>query len=198
MWHFCPSQPYGPINGRRIPGKKHVDFIVSYGRSRWAAIEVKNTREWLYPSHSNVRELLAKALSIDAVPVLIGRRIPFVTFRVLSPCGLVIHQTYNQLYPGAESALAAKARDKTLLGYHDIRLGNNPDQRLQKFVHENLPRILPDARDRFQEFRDLLMPYASGEKSYAEFAARVRRRQQGTNEDSDKQDRDEDGIEEDF
>jgi hypothetical protein len=186
------------INGRRMPGKKRVDFVISYGPARWAAIEVKNTREWLYPSHSDVRDLLAKALAVDAVPVLIGRRIPFVTFRVLSPCGLVIHQTYNQRYPASEITLAAKAKAKTLLGYHDIRLGNEPDVRLLKFVHDNLPRVLPAARDRFEAFRDLLTQYASGDKSYAEFAARVRRRQQGTNEDSDKPAIDELDIEDDI
>lgn len=183
------------INGKSLPGKKRVDFVLSYAHSRWAVIEVKNTREWFYPGRDEVRFLLLKALSVDAVPVLIARRIPFVTFRVLSPCGLVIHHTYNQLYPASEAALAQKSRDKTLLGYHDIRLGNNPDARLQKFIHNNLPRVLPAARDRYDAYRDLLTKYASGEQSYAEFAARVRRRQQGTNEDSDEPDIDDLDIE---
>jgi hypothetical protein len=30
--------------------------------------------------------------------------------------------------------LAAKVRDKMLLGYHDVRLGNQPDARLVKFT----------------------------------------------------------------
>ncbi len=167
------------INGRRLPGKKRVDFVLSYDHSRWAVVEVKNTRQWLYPGDSDVRELLGKALAVDAVPVLVGRRIPFVTFRVLSPCGLVIHQTYNQRYPQSEATLAAQARDKTLLGYHDIRLGNDPDNRLLKFVHVICLGVLPSARHRFDRFRDLLSPYASGTKHYVEFSARVRRRERG-------------------
>jgi hypothetical protein len=119
------------------------------------------------------------------VPVLIARRIPFVTFRLLSPCGLIIHQTYNQLYPSSESALVAKLREKTLLGYHDIRLGNEPDARLKKFLSTNLPQVLPDARLRFEQYRDLLNSYAIGDMPYEEFAARVRRRQQGVDENSD-------------
>lgn len=186
------------INGRSFPQKKRVDFVVAYDAARWAVLEVKNTREWLYPSHSDVRELLAKALAVDAVPVLIGRRIPFVTFRVLSPCGLVIHQTYNQRYPNADANIAAQARDKNLLGYHDIRLGNDPDDRLIKFIHVNLPKVLSDARLKFESFRDLLEKYTSSEYSYAEFAARVRRRERGINEDSDGPYPEDVDIEEDF
>jgi hypothetical protein len=66
--------------------------------------------------------------------VLIARRIPFVTFTVLGKFGLIIHQTYNQLLPASEAALAVKVRDKMLLGYHDVRTTNQPDTRLLKFI----------------------------------------------------------------
>ena len=148
-------------------------------------VEVKNKREWMYPNNKDIRELLAKALTVDAVPVLIARRVPFVTFRLLSPCGLIVHQTYNQLYPSSEHELAARLREKTMLGYHDIRLGNDPDSRLKKFIVTNLPQILPGARSRFEEYRDLLNSFASADMPYEEFAARVRRRQQGVDEDHD-------------
>jgi hypothetical protein len=182
---YTKEEPPSSINGRFLPGKKKLDFVATYGPARCAGIEVKNKREWMYPGTSDIRELLAKALAIDAVPVLIARRIPFVTFRVLSPCGLVIHQTYNQLFPVADTELVSRVRQKTLLGYHDVRVGNEPDARLLKFVTENLPAVLDDAAQRLATFRDLLLRYASGDIHYAEFAARVRRRQQGKNEDSD-------------
>lgn len=121
---------------------------------------------------------------------MIARRIPFVTFRLLSPCGLIIHQTYNQLFPLSETDLAAKLRDKTLLGYHDIRVGNEPDIRLKKFLITNLPKILAEARTRFEQNRDLLEAYARGNMPYKEFAARVRRRQQGVDEDHDSEEAD--------
>jgi hypothetical protein len=73
----------------------------------------------------------------------------------------------------------------TLLGYHDIRVGNDPDKRLLRFVHENLPKVLPGARQRFDEYKDLLFGYSAGAMGYAEFAARVRRRSQGLYEDAD-------------
>ena len=117
--------------------------------------------------------------------MLIARRIPFVTFKVLSICGVVFHQNYNQLLPEADRELAEKAKDKRLLGYHDIRVGNQPNDRLVKFVAINLPRILPQARDRFNEYKYLMGDFAGGTMSYEEFVARVRRRSQGVYEDGD-------------
>ena len=92
---------------------------------------------------------------------------------------------YNQRFAQADAELADNARHKDKLGYHDIRLGNVPDGRLMKFVRENLPRVLPEARQRFEENRDLLSAFASGGRDYEEFAARIRRRVGGTNEDHD-------------
>jgi hypothetical protein len=151
----------------------------------WAAIEAKNVREWLYPDREEITELLRKSVALDCVPVLIGRRIPFVTFKTLSSCGVVLHQTYNQLFPAADRELAEKAKNKRLLGYHDIRVGNQPDNRLQYFIGHNLPLILPAARAKFEIYKDLLQAFGCGAMHYHEFTARVRRRTQGTNEDHD-------------
>jgi hypothetical protein len=106
-----------------------------------------------------------------------------VTFAVLSKCGLIVHQTYNQLFPATDADTAAKVRDKTLLGYHDIKIGNMPDARLLKFVTVNLPAIAAEARQKFEDHQDLLEPYATGKMPYEEFAARVLRRDRGEDED---------------
>jgi hypothetical protein len=125
---YFKEEPPGSVSGLTIPGKKHLDFLLLFERDR-VGIEAKNIREWLYPQAPELKELLLKCCAIDAVPVLIARRIPFVTFRVLNACGVIVHQTYNQRFPESDVALAAKAKDKRLLGYHDIRLGNQPDAR---------------------------------------------------------------------
>ncbi|MGE0830305.1 MAG: hypothetical protein AB7O04_13270 [Hyphomonadaceae bacterium] len=51
-------------------------------------IEIKNVR---------------KCLVLDIVPVLLARRIPYVTFRLLSPLGVFFHQQYNHSSPPAKS-----------------------------------------------------------------------------------------------
>jgi hypothetical protein len=181
---YRKEEPPAALDGNSL-GDRRFDFVLATSIAGWVGVEVKNKREWMYPGNKDIRDLLAKALTVDAVPVLIARRIPFVTFRLLSPCGLIIHQTYNQLYPWSEMDLAAKLREKTLLGYHDIRVGNDPDERLKKFLVTNLPKILPAARSRFEGHRDLLEAYARGNMPYKEFAARIRRRQKGVDEDHD-------------
>lgn len=180
---YKKEEPPSNISGRSI-GAENLDFIARADRIT-CGIEIKNIREWLYPDRDEVRDAIRKCLTLDIVPVLVARRIPYVTFRLLSPLGVIVHQQYNQLLPASEAALAAQVRDKTLLGYHDVRTGNEPDARLQKFFVENLPKILGDARQRFDANKDLLERFATGDISYAEFAARVRRREAGTNEDHD-------------
>jgi len=183
------SQPYqkveppAHVSQRAIPGGKRFDFLLQHPTAGWTGVEVKNVREWLYPDRDEVKDMLAKACALDAVPVLIARRIPFVTFHLLYPCGLVIWQTYRQRYPAADQALAAQAADKRLLGYFDIRVGNEPDVHLQRFIQQNLPDVLPRARERFEAYKDLLGAYSTGTMSYPAFAARVRRRQSGVPED---------------
>jgi hypothetical protein len=89
-----------------------ADFVLASKDSGLVAVEVKNVREWLYPDRLEIRELLAKAVAINAVPVLIARRMPYVTFRLLNPCGVIVHQTYNQRFAQADQELADKARHK--------------------------------------------------------------------------------------
>ena len=148
------------------------------------AVEVKNVRPWIYPRDDGLMAFLVKCCELDAVPLLIARRIPFVTFKVFHTCGVLFHQTYNQRFPETARDAAALAARKDLLGYHDIRVGNEPDARLTTFM-TTLPRLIVPARAKFDEFKDLLCAFATKEMPYSEFAARVRRRAAGTSEDSD-------------
>ncbi len=166
-----------------MPSKTKLDFMVIGGGGVIGGIEVKNTRPWVYPDSDDVIDFLRKCCAVDVVPILIARRIHYSTFSVLSPCGVIVHQTFNQRYPRADEHLAQLARDKDLLGYHDIRVGNEPDARLVKFVHNNLPGLLQEFRERFDRFKDLLCAYGRGHMGYEEFARRSRRRLRGEPED---------------
>ena len=109
-------------------------------------IEVKNIREWIYVNRAEVTEMLGKCCALNAVPVLIARRIAYETFSALNACGVLIHQTYNQMYPKHDEGLADSVRQKHLLGYHDVRVGNEPDARLRKFLQVNLPDLWDEAK----------------------------------------------------
>jgi hypothetical protein len=182
---YSKIEPPSFLSGRHIPDNAKLDFLVHNSSGTYAGIEVKNKRQWMYPNRPEIRELLFKCCCLDVVPVLIARRIHYSTFTVLNPCGVIFHQTFNQLYPASEQPLADQVKDKNLLGYHDIRVGNNPDARLAKFLTAHLPSLLPRARQQYDDFKDLLCGYANGEHDYKSFAARVRRRSQNLPEDSD-------------
>jgi hypothetical protein len=185
---YSKEEPSRSLRGRTIGGDRRLDFLVRHPTAGWAGIEAKNIREWLYPDRKEIFDLLSKCVALDVVPVLIARRIHFSTFIVLNTCGAVIHQTYNQLLPTADAALAERAKHKQNLGYHDIRLSNLPDARLTSFIATHLPAALPAHRKQFEKYKDLVEGFVDGDMDYAEFAGRVRRRRLGLNEDHDWED----------
>jgi hypothetical protein len=182
---YKKEEPPQHIGVRSLRGNERLDYILRTADAGPLGIECKNVRHWMYPHVPEIKETLRKCIALDAVPVLIARRIPFVTFAVLSNCGFIIHQTYNQLFPLSDKNIGLQARDKSMLGYHDIRFGNQPDARLLKFITINLPKIASAARAKFNGHKDLLDPYSTGEMSYKEFSARVLRRSRGENEDGE-------------
>jgi hypothetical protein len=182
---YKKEEPPQHIGRRALSGNKNLDFLIRHPSAGYLGVECKNVRVWLYPRDSELKETLQKCLARDAVPVLIARRIPYVTFAVLSRCGVIMHQLYNQLLPNAAADMAAQAKQKNLLGYHDIRLGNEPDARLLKFIGVNLPKIADNAREKFDEYKDLLDGFVNGGMSYEEFVGRAARRDRGESEDFD-------------
>jgi hypothetical protein len=180
---YAKEEPPRLVSGRSLPGAMRLDFVIVDPVSGVGGIEVKNVREWIYPNREEISDLLRKCCCIHAVPILIARRIAYSTFSVLHTCGVLVHQTFNQLYPVADNDLAEQVRDKNLLGYHDVRVGNLPDTRLTTFLHRNLPELMLSARVRFRRYHDLLSDYGNGVIQYPEFAWRVRRRESGQPED---------------
>jgi hypothetical protein len=180
---YSKEEPQRHIGIRSLPGKTNLDFLLRTRDAGPLGIECKNVRHWMYPHVEELSETIAKCIALDAVPVFIARRIHYSTFALLSKCGFIFHQTYNQFFPSAYAELAAKARDKNTLGYHDIRTGNATDVRLHKFVTVNLLTVAADARAKFDAHKDLLEMYANFGMPYEEFAGRVLRRWRGENED---------------
>lgn len=158
------------ISGKYLPSNinKKLDFVIFDRQGDQAGIEVKNHREWYYPNHKDIRQMLLKCVALDLVPIFIARRIHYLTFELMHGLGGIIHETYNQFYPQSRADLAALAKDKKLLGYHDIHVGNEPDARLIKFMHTNLPNLLPEARQRFDAVKPLVAEYANENIEFTE------------------------------
>lgn len=187
---YSKTEPPSHIGNRSLGGNQCLDFLVRHPDAGYLGLECKNIREWLYPNRSEITETLSKALTLDCVPVIIARRIPFVTYKLMTACGIIVHQTYNQLMASADAEIANRVKHKDSLGYHDIRLGNDPDARLLKFIGVDMMNVAVEARRKFEIYKDLLESFSSGELSYPAFAARVRRRENGKNEDRDEEESD--------
>ena len=190
--HYRKEEPPSYIGDRAIPGERRLDFLYLHRTAGFAGVEAKNVREWIYPGADEIKELLVKCIALDCVPILMARRLPRATIEVLGECGVVLHQTLNQLYHVTDKGLADRVKRQDSLGFDDIRVGDEPDARLLSFIGTTLPELLPDARTRFDKCQDLLAAYADGEIHYREFAGRVRRRAAGKEEagwEDDDQDR---------
>ena len=161
------------FSGVAIEGGK-LDYILVHPLAGGMGIEIKNTREWVYPDKDIVTQLLRKCVQINVVPVLMARRIHYTTFTVLNACGAIIHQFYNQMYPSADAPLAEQVRNKLLLGYSDVRTGNEPDARLLRFFSSSLPSIAEESREKFDAHKSLIEDYVQGNLSYAKFVAQLR------------------------
>ncbi|MER9458175.1 hypothetical protein [Mesorhizobium sp. M0478] len=182
---YTKVEPPNHIGTLVLPGHRSLDFLVLHPDAGFLGIECKNVREWIYPNREEIRELLLKCTVLGCVPVFIARRIPFVTFKLLNAAGVLIHQTYNQLMPETATEIVSVVRHKDMLGYHDIRLGSKPDARLLKFITTDMMNVAAEAREKFELYKDLLAAFGSGEIPYYVFAAKVRRRSKGQNEDND-------------
>ena len=182
---YRKEEPPLRFSGQRMPGDQRFDFLAFHPTAGRIGIEAKNIREWIYPNRSEIKDLIRKAITSNSLPVLVARRLPYVTFRLLQTCGVMLFENFNQLYPAADATLATDVRGKHLLGYHDVRAGNAPNKNLSDFLAQTIVRRADEYRERFERYRDLLEQFADGDLYYAAFAARVRRREQGTPEDSD-------------
>ena len=180
------EEPPQIFSGRQLEGNKRFDFLVG-PNGIWGGIECKNIREWLYPDRKEVRLLIKKSLELNVPPILIGRRIPFVTRRLLQPTGMLLWETRHQFYPAEFDNIAAQMKDKKSLGFFDIRVTDHPTKQLSDFITRIIPEEISNAVERFNKYKDLLEAFATYEMTYKEFAARVRRRELGQNEDSDEE-----------
>jgi hypothetical protein len=127
-------------------------------------IECKNLREWIYPSNHHIKELILKSFSLDAVPLLIARRIHYTTLtNFLQPAGIIAHESFHQYYPSDHGELAARVRDKRSLGFSDVLATEEPHPRTTAFFLTTLPAIVDAMAERWFTNADALVAFAKEE-----------------------------------
>ena len=116
---YRKTQPPRHLGGRTT--RKEADFLQFGHDIGTLCIECKNYREWLYPHHKTIRELIIKADELGAVPVLTHRRIHYTTrTNFLESAGIIAHESYYHYFPADKEQLAEKVKHKRSLGFTDV------------------------------------------------------------------------------
>jgi hypothetical protein len=110
-------------------------------------IEVKNMRDWVYPTSPELYQLLDKAAQIqalrpgiDIVPVLICRRAHIITMRMAKELGFFIILTKRQyVSPTVQESSVVELRAE--LGLHDLVRHADADEKIVRALVRTLPKV---------------------------------------------------------
>jgi hypothetical protein len=179
MGHFDLSQPkdaHGRYRKSQPPKTlgerstiKEADFFQFGHAAGTLCIECKNLREWMYPDHPLIKELIIKASELGAIPVLIARRVHYTTrINLLEPAGIIAHESLFQYYPAHEVELARQVSDARSLGFTDVVATEEPHARTVKFFTRSLPAVVDYMAERWFQNEDALVAYAHNEINLAQ------------------------------
>lgn len=112
--------------------------------------EVKNVRQWLYPSAAEPYQLLGKAAHVqqarpdaEIVPVLVCRKAQATLFWMASQLGFLIIDMERQFIGAVEEDKYLEVRNE--LGFNDLVLGQGPSlrvrDRLRNTIRDRTPRF---------------------------------------------------------
>ncbi len=179
QWHFLIDDPkdkhgrYKKIQPPKSIGPfstmKEADFL-QFGHDEGAiCIECKNYREWIYPHSPLISELIVKAVELGCLPLMIARRIHYTTRENLfKPAGIMFHETLYQYYPLSHDEITANVKEKTLLGFSDVRATEEPDRRTVRFFNDYLPTITAFSAALWNSRKGALEAYARSQMTLTE------------------------------
>jgi len=165
-------QPPKTVSNRST--RKEADFL-QFGYAEGAlCIECKNYREWVYPHHGIIKELIIKADDLGLIQVLVTRRLHYTArTNLLEYAGIIAHEAYHQYYPADHAELADQVRHKRSLGFTDVRATEEPDKRTRRFFTEILPGIVPRMSALWNANREQLVRYANDEINLAQIYTEI-------------------------
>ena len=171
-----PKNSHGRFEQRKAPKELHgqitqlqPDFL-QYGHEAGPlCIECKNYREWLYPRKDYIKHHILRCHQLDALPVLIVRRIHYSTIsNFFLPAGIIAHESLFQYFPSDRIQFATAAKNKRSLGFTDILATEDAHARTIKFFTTDLPRIVTPMAEKWQRNRQALVAYAKEEINLAQ------------------------------
>jgi hypothetical protein len=97
---------------------------------------------------------------LDAVPVLVTRKLPYTSFVLFGKIGMVGYQTHFQFFHPVVEPELDRVKSVDGLGYKDIRCTLEPDANMITFFGKTLPGIAAKFKARFTAKKKLLQYFA--------------------------------------
>lgn len=171
-----PKNQHGRFEQRKAPIELHgrvttkqPDFLQHGHDAGTLCIECKNFREWLYPQKQLIKHHILRCNELDAIPVIVMRRIHYSTItNFLLPAGIIAHESLFQYFPSDAAATVEAAKDKRSLGFTDLLATEDAHARTIRFFTESLPRIVPPMAEKWHRNRRALVEYANNEINLAQ------------------------------
>jgi hypothetical protein len=117
-------------------------------------IEVKNVRDWIYPSSQELYQLLDKAAKLkqshpelQIVPVLVCRRAHYTAYKMAQDLGFFIVQTRRQYIGSVDPERLLEVR--TELGFLDLTEHHGPDPLVVHMFADVFPRYATEFSQRW-------------------------------------------------
>lgn len=144
-------------------------FVIHKNTDTPIGIEAKNIRDWIYPASLEVWRAIARACTLECLPVLIARKISYISkagfFANFGILGFETNFQYisQKIQPDSKYKFKEKVIHKDYLGFADIKLIKPKDttpQHIINFFDNTLDNYAEEYFQKFMENKDLLKKYA--------------------------------------
>jgi hypothetical protein len=147
----------------KLPKERPLDATYEFGpfSKTLIGIEAKNIREWVYPMTAEVWLMIAKCLTLDALPLLVARKIGYLTRAVFAKLGIMGFEVHRQVFHPDVAHLLVDIQHTDRLGYKDVVvMPARPYGPLAAFVQSALAVNLLANRLKWTHHRALLEEFA--------------------------------------
>lgn len=158
---FAPGAPVTHLNG--MSTARSLDQAAYGQTSRYKlGIEVKNGREWVYPESWPVWKTIGAAIELDAMPILVARRIHPTCFPLFKKIGMLGHETRSQTFspdisPDEIEILGAVQRE---FFFKDVAITDEPEEAQVEFFGRIVSSLGHSFSEVFDRRGELLREYA--------------------------------------
>lgn len=151
------------VGGRTIDNSSPVDHLVQHQPTGvLMLVEDKNIRDWFYPDSraEDLARMIAKALTNNTPPMLVTRKVPYVTRLMLKRIGILAFEMHHQYFHPEVADEMAEVRHTDGLGFHDVRFTIDANPNLTRYLDRLSSGVIEDYADIFRSNEDVLTAFA--------------------------------------